>query len=298
LATARNVAKQTGRFLRAAQLSTFVFLVLVAGVLASVGTIAQETVKIGLILPMTGYAQSTGKEIDAAVKLFIQQHGDTVAGKKIQVIVRDDAAIADTTRGIAQELIVNDKVAVLAGFGVTPSALTTAPIATQAKVIELVMAAATSIIVEKSPYIVRTSGTLAQSSVIIADWAARNGIKKVISLVSDYAPGFEAEKAFIDRYKAAGGDVVASLRVSIASPDFAPILQRVADAAPDAIFIFVPSSQGVNFIRQFVERGLDKSGVKIIGTGDVTGDDQLPGMAMRSSAPSPRTFIPHRIIPN
>jgi branched-chain amino acid transport system substrate-binding protein len=254
------------------------FLTLLVGVLSSAATIAQETVKIGLILPMTGYAQSTGKEIDAAVKLFIEQHGDTVAGKKIQVIVRDDEAVADITKRIAQELIVNEKIAVLAGFGVTPSALTVAPLATQAKVIELVMAAQTSSIVEKSPYIVRTSAKLAQSSAIIADWAARNGIKKVISLVSDYAPGFEADKVFVDHYKAAGGDVVASLRIPLQSPDFAPILQHVADVKPDAVFIFVPSSQGLNFIRQFVERGLDKSGVKIIGTGDVTGDDQLQGM--------------------
>ena len=256
----------------------FGFSTLVASLLASVGTMAQETVKIGLILPMTGYSQSTGQEVDAGVRLFIRQHGDSVANKKIQVILRDDAGNADNTRRIAQELITNEKIAVIAGFGVTPSALAVAPLATEAKVIELVMAAATSSIVESSPYIVRTSGTMAQSSVIIADWAAKNGIKKVVTLVSDYAPGVEAEKTFIDRYQAAGGSVAASLRISIQSSDFAPILQRVADAKPDAIFIFFLSSQGVNFLRQFVERGLDKSGMKIIGTGDVTGDDELPSM--------------------
>ena len=235
---------------------------LVAIVLTSVGTMAQETVKIGLILPMTGYAHTTGEEINAAVRLFIEQHGDTVAGKKIQVILRDDGAIADNTKRITQELIADDKVAVIAGFGVTPSALAVAPLATQAKVIEVVMAAASSKIINSSPYIVRTSGTLSQSSVIIANWAARNGLRKIVTLVSDYAPGYEAEDAFIESYKAAGGDVVASFRVALSSPDFAPILQHVAEVKPDAVFIFVPSSQGVAFVREFVERGLNKSGVK------------------------------------
>ena len=157
---------------------------------------AQDTVKIGLILPMTGQQASTGKQIKAAVDLYMAQHGNTVAGKKIEVILKDDGAVPDNTKRIAQELIVNDKVAVVAGFGITPTALAVAPLATEAKVVELVMAAGTSIITERSPYIVRTSFTLPQSSVIIADWAAKNGIKKVVSIVSDYAPGADAEKSF------------------------------------------------------------------------------------------------------
>ena len=153
---------------------------------------AQETVKIGLILPMTGGQASTGKQIDDAVKLYMQQNGDTVAGKKIEVILKDDGAVPDNTKRLAQELIVNDKVNFIAGFGVTPAALAAAPLATQAKMPEIVMAAGTSIITERSPYIVRTSFTLAQSSTIIADWAAKNGIKKVATLTSDYAPGNDA----------------------------------------------------------------------------------------------------------
>ena len=125
---------------------------------------AQETVKIGLIVPMTGGQASTGKQIDNAVKLYMQQNGDTVAGKKIEVIVKDDGAVPDNTKRLAQELIVNDKVNFIAGFGVTPAALAAAPLATQAKVPQIVMAAGTSIITERSPYIVRTSFTLAQSS--------------------------------------------------------------------------------------------------------------------------------------
>src|ERR1700722_16748825 len=166
---------------------------------------AQETVKIGLILPMTGGQASTGKQIDNAIKLYMQQHGDTVAGKKIEVILKDDAALPDNTKRLAQELIVNDKVNIIAGFGVTPAALAAAPLATQGKIPEIVMAAGTSIITERSPYIVRTSFTLAQSSTIIADWAVKNGIKKVATLTSDYAPGNDALNFFKEHFIAGGG---------------------------------------------------------------------------------------------
>src|ERR1051325_5411817 len=250
----------------------------VAGMLALPPAHAQETVKIGLILPMTGGQASTGKQIDNAVKLYMQQNGDTVAGKKIEVILKDDAAVPDNTKRIAQELIVNDKVNFIAGFGVTPAALAAAPLATQAKVPLIVMAAGTSIITERSPYIARTSFTLAQSSVIIADWALKNGIKKVVTMVSDYAPGADAEKSFADRFKAGGGEIVSAIRVPLANPDFAPFLQRAADAKPDALFIFVPSGQGGTFMKQFTERGMDTAGIKIIAPGDVTDDDLLPNM--------------------
>jgi branched-chain amino acid transport system substrate-binding protein len=239
---------------------------------------AEETVKVGLILPLTGQQASTGKQIRAAVELYIKQHGTTVAGKEIALIVKDDAAIPDNTKRIAQELIINDKVSIVAGFGITPTALAVAPLATEAKVIELVMAAGTSIITERSPYIARTSFTLAQSTVPMADWAVANGIKKVVSMVSDYAPGHDAEKSFADRFKQAGGEVVESIRFPLANPDFAPFLQRAADAKPDAIFVFVPSGQGGSFVKQYIERGLDKAGIRIIGPGDVTDDDLLNGM--------------------
>lgn len=250
-----------------------------AALAASAGpAAAQDTVKIGLILPMTGQQASTGKQIDAAVKLYMAQNGTTVAGKKIEVILKDDAAVPDNTKRLAQELIVNDKVAVVAGFGITPCALAVAPLATEAKVPEIVMAAGTSIITERSPYIARTSFTLPQSSVIIADWAAKNGIKKVVSIVSDYAPGADAEKSFKERFAAAGGQVTESIKVPLANPDFAPFLQRAADAKPDALFVFVPAGQGGTFMKQYAERGLDKAGIKLIGPGDVTDDDLLNGM--------------------
>jgi branched-chain amino acid transport system substrate-binding protein len=254
-------------------------IVALAAVATSAGAArAQDAVRIGLILPMTGQQASTGRQIDAAVRLYVQQNGATVAGRKIEVILKDDAAVPDNTKRIAQELIVNDKVAFIAGFGVTPAALAAAPLATQAKVPEVIMAAGTSIITERSPYIVRTSFTLPQSAVIIADWAAKNGIKKVVTLVSDYAPGTDAQNAFKERFTKGGGEVVAELRVPLAAPDFAPVLQRARDAAPDAIFVFVPSGQGGTFVKQYIERGLDKAGIKLIGPGDVTDDDLLNGM--------------------
>ncbi len=241
-------------------------------------SLAQGTVKIGFIIPMTGPQQSTGKQEVAAVKLYMAQHGDTVAGKKIELIIKDDGAVPDKTKRIAQELIVNDKVTFLAGFGITPTALAVAPLATQAKVPEIVTAAGTSFITERSPYIVRTSFAVPQSCVPMADWAVKNGIKRVVTMISDYAPGIDAEKSFTAEFVKNGGKVVDAIRFPLANPDFAPFLQRAADRKPDAVFIFVPSGQGSIFVRQFVQKGLDKAGIKIIGPGDVVDDDLLNGM--------------------
>ena len=246
---------------------------------ASSGVMAQaNTFKIGLILPMTGPQASTGRQIEAAARLYMAQNGETVAGKKIQLIVKDDVATPDITKRIAQDLVVNDKINVLAGFGVTPAALAVAPIATQSKTPLVVMAAATSIITEASPFIVRTSFTIPQSAVAMADWAPKNGIKKVVTLVSDYGPGIDAEKFFKDRFTFNGGQVVESLRVPLRGPDFAPFLQKVRDIKPDALFVFVPSGAGAAVMKQFLERGMDKAGIKLIGTGDLTDDDQLNDM--------------------
>lgn len=192
---------------------------------------AQEAFKIGLILPMTGPFASTGRQIEAAAKLYMQQKGDTVAGKKIQLVVKDDTGIADVTKRLAQELIVNDKVGAIAGFGLTPLALATAPLATQAKVPAVVMAAATATITEASPYIVRTSFTLPQATVPMADWAAQNGIKKVVTLVSDYGPGIDAEKAFAGAFTAKGGQVE-SLRVPLQNPTSRRSCRRLPMRSP------------------------------------------------------------------
>jgi branched-chain amino acid transport system substrate-binding protein len=253
----------------------------IAGALLAAGpfALAQDNVfKIGLILPMTGQQATTGRQIEAAAKLWMAQNGDSVAGKKVQLIVKDDTSLPDVTRRLAQELVVNEKVNVLAGFGITPSAMATAPIATQSKTPEVVMAAATSAITEASPYIVRTSFTLPQVSVALADWAPKNGIKKVVTLVSDYGPGIDAEKYFRERLLLDGGQVPESLRVPLRNPDFAPFLQKVRDIKPDALFVFVPSGAGAAVMKQFLERGMDKAGIKLIATGDVTDDDQLNDM--------------------
>ena len=234
--------------------------------------------KIGFILPMTGQSASTGKQIEAAAKLWMAQNGATVAGRKVELVVKDDAGVADSTRRIAQELVVNDKVDVLAGFGLTPLAFAAAPIATQSKTPMVVTAAATSAITEQSPYIIRTSFTLPQATVPIADWAAKHGIKKAVTFVADYGPGLDAEKFFKSQFKLDGGDIVGEIRTPLRSPDFAPFLQKLADLKPDAVFVFLPSGQGAAFMKQFGERGLDKSGIKLIATGDVTDDDQLDGM--------------------
>jgi branched-chain amino acid transport system substrate-binding protein len=260
------------------RIAGFMVLGAVAAGLASYPAYAEDTFKIGLVVPMTGGQASTGKQIDNAIKLYMQQHGDTVAGKKIEVILKDDAALPDNTKRLTQELIVNDKVNVIAGFGVTPAAFAAAPLATQGKIPEVVMAAGTSIITEKSPYIVRTSFTLAQSSTIIGDWAVKNGIKKVATLTSDYAPGNDALNFFKEHFTAGGGQIVEEVKVPLANPDFAPFLQRMKDAKPDAVFVFVPAGQGGNFMKQYAERGLDKAGIKVIGPGDVTDDDLLADM--------------------
>jgi branched-chain amino acid transport system substrate-binding protein len=241
--------------------------------------LAQDNVfKIGLIVPMTGQQATTGRQIEAAARLWMAQNGDTVAGKKVQLIVKDDGSVPANTRRLAQELVVNDKVNVLAGMGITPSALAVAPISTQSKTPLVVMAAATSSITEASPYIVRTSFTLPQASVALADWAPKNGIKSVVTLVSDYGPGIDAEKFFAERFQFNGGKISDKLRVPLAGPDFAPFLQKVRDLKPDALFVFVPSGAGSALMKQFAERGMDKAGIKLIGTGDVTDDDLLPEM--------------------
>ena len=239
---------------------------------------AADPVKVGLVLPLTGPFASTGRAIEAAARLYMQEHGDTVAGRKIELVIEDDTGVADKTKRIAQEMVVRDQVKVLAGFGLTPLAFATAPISQQAKVPMVVTAAATSVITEKSPYIARTSFTLPQAALGIAQWAPQNGIKTAVTLVSDYAPGIDAEKTFVEVFQKNGGKVVESLRVPLANPDFAPFLQRTKDAKPDALFIFVPSGVGAAVMKQFQERGLADAGVRLIGTGDVVDDDILNKM--------------------
>ena len=240
---------------------------------------AADPLKIGLILPLTGPFASTGRQIEAACRLYMQRNGDTVAGRKIELLVKDDTGVApETTKRIAQELVTRDSVAVLAGFGLTPLALAAAPVATEAKTPMIVMAAATSVIPTRSPYIVRTGFTLPQVTGPIADWAARNGIRSAVTLVTDYAPGIDAESTFVKRFTAAGGRIIESLRVPLRNPDYGPFVQRAKDAKPDALFVFVPAGEGSAMMKQFNDRGLKDAGIRMIGTGDVVDDDLLEGM--------------------
>ena len=240
---------------------------------------AAEPLKVGLIVPMSGPFASTGRQVDAAVKLFLQQNGSTVAGRQVQIILKDDGGVSpDVTKRLAQELVARDKVQVLAGFGLTPLAFAAAPVATQAKVPMIVMNAATSVIPQRSPYIVRSGFTLAQVTAPLAQWAAKNKIKSVVTFVSDYGPGIDAEKVFVKDFTAAGGKIVASLRAPLRNPDYAPFLARVKDAKPDAVFVFVPSGEGAAVLKQFTDRGLAAAGIKLIATGDVLDDDLMPSI--------------------
>jgi branched-chain amino acid transport system substrate-binding protein len=249
-----------------------------AGILAT-PAFAADPLKIGLILPLTGPFASTGKQIEAACRLYIAKNGDTVAGRKVELIVKDDTGLApETTKRIAQELVVQDKVTVLAGFGLTPLALAAAPVATEAKVPMIVMAAATGMIPTRSPFIVRTGFTLPQVTAPIAEWALKNKIKRVVTMVTDYGPGLDAEKTFVTVFKAGGGEIVESIKTPLRNPDYAPFLQRAKDAKPDALFVFVPSGEGLAVMKQFDERGLKQAGIRLIGTGDVTDDDLLESM--------------------
>ncbi|MBS0316362.1 MAG: ABC transporter substrate-binding protein [Proteobacteria bacterium] len=239
---------------------------------------AAEPLKIGLILPMSGPFAAYGKQIQHGVDLYLHEHGNALGGRPVQIVLKNDdpGTSGDVDKRLAQQLLVQDKVDLLAGFALTPSALAVAPIATEAKKPMIVMNAATSIITTKSPYVVRVSMTLPQTTAPVASWAAKNGIKKVFILVADYGPGYDAEAQFKKTFGAAGGEIVGEVRVPVKSPDMAPYLQKIKDVKPDAVFMFLPPGElTIGFMKGFYERGLDKAGIKIIATGDLTDEDVI-----------------------
>ena len=243
----------------------------------SIPAVAQEPVKVGLVAPFSGVAADYGRQMEGGIKAFFKLHGDTFAGRKIQILVRDTTGPnPEIAKRLAQELVTRDKVDFLAGFGFTPEALAAAPIATEAKKPMVVMNAASSVVTTRSPYIARFSMALPQVSAPMATWAARNGIKKVYTLVADYAPGIDSETAFKNAFTAAGGQVVDSVRVPLRNPEFAPFVQRIKDAKPEAVFMFVPAGeQSIAFMKAFEERGLAQAGIRVIATGDLTDDHVL-----------------------
>ena len=241
---------------------------------------AQGTVKVGVIAEFSGPFAAYGQQIEAGMKAYMKQHGDTVAGKKVELIIRDTGGPApDVAKRFAQELITRDKVQFLAGFGLTPNAMAVAPVVTEAKVPMVISNAATSVITTRSPYIARVSMTIPQVSAPMAEWALKNGIKQVYTVVADYGPGIDAETQFTKSFKAGGGEVVGTLRTPLQNPDFSAAIQRVKDAKPQAVFVFLPAGeQGVAFVKAFNERGLAKDGIKLIATGDITDDHVLDAM--------------------
>ena len=241
---------------------------------------AQGVVKLGMVGEFSGPFAQYGQQMLGGMKAYMKEHGDTVAGKKIEIVQRDTTGPApDVAKRLAQELVTRDNVDILVGFGLTPNALAVAPIATEAKKPMVIMNAATSIITTKSPYIIRVSMTLPQIAQPMARWAAKNGIKSVYTVVADYGPGLDAEKAFAEAFKAAGGEIVGSVHTPLQNPDFGPFIQRVKDAKPQAVFLFLPAGeQGVAFMKGYSERGLAESGIKLIATGDITDDGVLQAM--------------------
>jgi len=239
---------------------------------------ADAVLKMGISMPITGAGfNAVGRQLQAALKLYMAQHGDTVAGRKIALTIRDDGGVADTAHRLIQEMIVNDNVDVL-GIGITPTALAVAPLATESKKATIVLTSGASVTTTKSPYFVRAGFLLSQQGWILGEWAAKNGSSRAVTLVNDWAPGIEAETTFKTRFTQVGGQIIDSIRIPLANPDFAPFLQKIADLKPDTAFIYFPGTQAPIFAKQFAERGLAKSGIKIIGPGDLTDDDDLNNM--------------------
>src|SRR2546421_1434053 len=241
---------------------------------------AQNVVKLGMVGEFSGPFAQYGQQILGGMKAYMKQHGHTIAGKKVENVQKATTGpVPAVAKRLAQELVTRDNVDILVGFGLTPNALAVAPIATEAKKPMVIMNAATSIITTRSPYIVRVSMTLPQITQPMAQWAAKNGIKKVYTVVADYGPGLDAEAAFTKAFKAAGGEMVGSVHTPLQNPDFAPFVQRVKDAKPEAVFLFLPAGeQGIAFMKSYKERGLADAGIRLIATGDITDDGVLDAM--------------------
>jgi branched-chain amino acid transport system substrate-binding protein len=259
--------------------SLFAGAALFAAVMLPVGANAQ--IKIGVINSYSGQFADTGAQIDNGIKLYMKQHGDTVAGKKIEIVRKDTGGPnPDVAKRLAQELVVRDKVDILAGFTLTPEALGAASVSEEAKKLMVVMNAATSIVTTKSPYIVRVSLTLPQIADTLATWAVKKGgTRKAYTMVSDYGPGIDAEGAFQKAFKEAGGEIVGSLRMPVANPDFSAFVQRAKDLNPESIFVFIPGgAQPAALGKAFAERGIDPKKVKILSTGEPVDETAIKSM--------------------
>jgi branched-chain amino acid transport system substrate-binding protein len=251
-------------------------MMLIAG-----GSTSAQTVKVGIINTYSGPLESQGDQMERGIVLYMKQHAhDLPAGVKIELIRRDDTGPnPEVAKRLAQDLITRDHVQLLAGVVWTPNALAIAPLVTEAKVPLIIMNAATASITTKSPYIVRVSLSLWQSSYPLGSWAVKDGIKRVFTIVSDYGPGIDSEQAFSKGFTDAGGQIVGSVRTPVANPDFVPFMQRAKDAAPDAVFAFVPGGkESTALMKTFSELGMRQAGVKMLGPGSLTTDEELQNM--------------------
>jgi branched-chain amino acid transport system substrate-binding protein len=248
--------------------------------ITAVAAHAQGTVKIGVVMPFSGQFADLAAQMDNGIKLYMKQKGDTVAGKKIEIIRRDTAGVApDVATRLAQELVTRDNVDILAGSTLSPNAIAMSKISAEAKKFMVIMNAATTVIITMSPYSVRTSMTLPSIGASAGTWAYKSGIRKAYTMVSDFAPGKDAEGAFQEAFKKAGGEIVGSVRMPVANPDFSAFVQRAKDLNPESIFIFVPGgAQPAALGKAFAERGVDTSKIKIIGTGEVTDEAAVKNM--------------------
>jgi len=247
--------------------------VLGAFALAACSAYAQQPLKIGLIMAYSGQFADASLQMDNAVKLYVQKHGDTVAGRKIELIRRDTAGVPDNAKRHAQELVVRDKVDVLAGFVITPEALSSADVSAEAKKFMVVMNAATSVITTRSPYMVRTSVTVPQLEEAFGAWAYKSGVRKA------YGPGIDAEGAFQRAFKDAGGQLLGSVRMPVANPDFFPFVQRAKDLNPEAVFVFIPGgAQPAAFVKALIDLGIDPKKTRVLGQGEISDENALKVM--------------------
>jgi branched-chain amino acid transport system substrate-binding protein len=253
---------------------------LAAALVAATAANAQGTVKVGLIMAYSGQFADTATQIDNGIKLYMKQHGDTVAGKKIEFIRKDTGGPnPDVAKRLAQELVVRDGVEILAGFTLTPEAMAAADISAEAKKLWVSMNAATSIITTKSPYMVRTSFTVPQVNEALGTWAYKNGARTAYTLVSDFSPGHDGEGSFQRAFKEAGGNIIGSARYPVANQDFTAFLQRAKDMSPDVLYIWVPGGpQPAAIGKAVAERGIDLKKIKVVGQGELTFDEALKGM--------------------
>lgn len=263
----------------------FGLAILAAAVLAATSAQTQGTVKIGVVIPLSGQFADTGVQMRNGIQAYIKQHGDTVAGKKVELIIKDVGGInPPVAKRLSQELVVRDKADILAGYVLTPNALAAGDVSKEANKFMVVMNAATAIITLKSDRMIRTSMTLPQSGDTFGTWAVtKGGIKSCYTMVSDYGPGHDVEQSFIKAFTKAGGKIIGSVRFPVANPDFAAFVQRAKDLSPECIFVFVPGgTQPAAIAKAFAERGIDPNKTKILGTGELTGEQALEGMGKTS----------------